>query len=254
MTLDVEPEFDVTQNVYEGLSWDALYENLSNIMNEGYSVSIFTRWGDEAGQIWVKRREGLDNDIPKELHGARLATLKRHPISGVDPVNATDQLGTPGPWFDRLPHFKMGFTPSNGDEIQSEFHIPMEFASAAIEAVVAVRDRFAHLIQVTEFRAVAADDLWLSPQYKRDTLSMHFTWIADTNAVDIAVQHVEEALQPFGALPHWGKVFSTTHVGNRYPMLPRFKAIRDKMDPEGKFTNSWLESVVFGNNSPVQSG
>lgn len=249
VTLDVEPEFDVAQHIYEGLSWDVFFAHLASIMDEGYSVSIFTRWGDEAGQIWVKRREGLDKSASKALHGAPLATVKRHPISGIDPVNSTDQLGLLGPWFERLPHFKMGFTPSNGDEIQSEFHIPLESASAAIEAVFAIRDRFAHLIQVTEFRAVAADTLWLSPQYKRDTLSMHFTWVADTEAVDVGVKHIEDALQPFNALPHWGKVFSATHVGDRYPMLSRFMAIRDRLDPDGKFTNTWLKTVVFGRDS-----
>jgi xylitol oxidase len=251
VTLDVEPEFEIAQNVYEGLRWTALFDNLASIMRAGYSVSIFTRWSDQAGEIWVKRRN-LGDATPGELHGARLATLKRHPVPGMDAVNATDQFGVPGLWSDRLPHFKMGFTPSNGDEIQSEFHIPMDFAAAAVKAVAAIRDRFAHLVQITEFRAVAADTLWLSPQYQRETLSMHFTWIADPKAVDVAVRHVEEALSPFEALPHWGKVFSKTHLGARYPMLAKFRTIRDRMDPGGKFSNDWLEEVVFGESARLR--
>ena len=244
VTLDVEPSYEVAQSVYEGMRWDALYENLEAIMSAGYSVSVFTRWGDEAGQVWVKRRD-LSAEVPTDLHGARLASVKRHPLSGLDPVNVTDQLGEPGLWSDRLPHFKMGFTPSNGDEIQSEFHIPFAAGSAAIKAVVAVRDRFAHLVQAAEFRAVAADDLWLSPQFGRDTLSMHFTWVNDSAGVDAAVRHVEKALEPFDARPHWGKVFTEAYAGSHYPMIDRFKALREKLDPTRKFSNRWLEAVVL---------
>lgn len=245
VTLDVEPAYNVAQSVYEGLRWDALYENLEEIMGAGYSVSVFTRWGDEAGQVWVKRKE-LGQPIPEEMHGAPLASVKRHPLSGLDPVNVTDQFGEPGLWSDRLPHFKMGFTPSNGDEIQSEFHIPFEVASAAVQAVAAVRDQFKHLVQVTELRAVAADDLWLSPQFGRDTLSMHFTWVKDSAGVDAAVRHVEKALEPFDARPHWGKVFAEAYTGSQYPMIDRFKALREKLDPTRKFSNRWLETVVLG--------
>jgi xylitol oxidase len=214
-------------------------------MNAAYSVSVFTNWGDVAGQIWMKRANA-PGELPRQLHGATRAVVKRHPITAMDPQNVTDQLGVPGPWSDRLPHFKMGFTPSNGDEIQSEFHVPRKHGAAAIEALAAVRDGFAHLVQVTEFRTVAADALWLSPQYKSDSLSMHFTWVPESEAVNAAVRHLEEALLPFDALPHWGKVFSSANVGARYPMLPKFKAIRDRIDPEGKFSNAWLDKVVFG--------
>ncbi len=245
VTLDVGPSFDISQTVYEGLGWRALFDNLDDIMAAGYSVSVFTGWGETAGQIWVKSADFVAPAL-QEIFGAQLASVKRHPISGVDPVNATDQLGARGRWSDRLPHFKMGFTPSNGDEIQSEFHIPRQHAAAAVEATLAVRDRFAHLVQVTEFRSVAADDLWLSPQYRRDTLSMHFTWVRDRDGVNAAVRHVEDALAPFGALPHWGKVFSRRPVGAQYPMLGRFRALRERMDPSGKFSNPWLEENVFG--------
>lgn len=245
VTLDVQPAFEIQQNVYEGLSWESLYQNLDDIMRAGYSVSIFTLWGDPAGQVWVKRAASSD-DVPAVLHGATLAVVKRHPIPDMDPTHATDQMGASGAWSDRLPHFKMGFTPSNGDEIQSEFHVPRRHAAAAIKAVASIRGSFRSLVQTTEFRAVAADTLWLSPQYKSDTLSMHFTWFKHAEAVDAAVRRIEEALSPFDARPHWGKVFSRGHVGPRYAMLPAFKVIRDRMDPKRKFSNEWLEDVVFG--------
>lgn len=244
VTLDVQPAFQVAQTVYEGLGWDALLDDFEGVMGCGYSVSVFTNWGERAGQVWVK---GLEAEpAPVALHDSVRASVKRHPLVAMDPVNVTDQLGVPGSWEDRLPHFKMGFTPSSGDEIQSEFHVPFASAAAAIRALLAIRERFAHLVQVVEFRAVAADTLWLSPQYRCDTLSIHFTWFVDGAAVDKAVISVEEALAPFDALPHWGKVFSLEHVGARYAKLADFSRLRDQLDPDRKFSNAWLEQVVFG--------
>ncbi|MDM9625728.1 D-arabinono-1,4-lactone oxidase [Rhizobium sp. S152] len=245
VTLDVVPEFEVAQSVYDGLSWDALLANLDEITASAYSVSVFTQWRDIAGSLWLKSTD-TSSEPAVIIRGARRADVKRHPISGLDAKNATDQLGVFGRWSDRLPHFKMGFTPSNGEEIQSEFHIPRRHAVAAIEALLSVRDRFAHLAQAGEFRTVAADDLWMSPQYGNDTLSVHFTWVRDQKAVDTAVGHIEEALSPFEVLPHWGKVFSRRHVGVHYERLGDFARLRENMDPERKFSNPWLEEVVFG--------
>jgi xylitol oxidase len=245
VTLDVQPEFDVAQTVYEGLAWDRLLDNLDTIMASAYSVSVFTQWADRAGTIWLKRTVG-DDPWPAEIHGATRATLKRHPIIGLDPQNATEQLGQYGRWSDRLAHFKMGFTPSSGAEIQSEFHVSRRHGAAAISALLAIREKFAPLVQSGEFRTVAADRLWLSPQYGNDTLSIHFTWVRDQAAVDAAVVHVERALAPFRPLPHWGKVFAGRHVGADYEKLQDFTRLRDRMDPQRKFSNPWLEKVVFG--------
>jgi xylitol oxidase len=245
VTLDVQPEFQVAQCVYEGLSWDSLLDNLNEIMGAAYSVSVFTQWGEKAGAVWLKR-SAPSGDLPATFHGAVPATVNRHPIIGLDARNSTEQLGQYGRWSDRLPHFKMGFTPSNGEEIQSEFHVPRESGAAAIEALLPIRDKFAHLAQVAEFRTTAADDLWLSPQYRRDTLSIHFTWIRDQETVNTAVRHIEEALSPLGALPHWGKVFSARPIGASYERLADFTRLRDRMDPQRKFSNAWLEEIVFG--------
>jgi alditol oxidase len=245
VTLDVRPTFEVAQTVYEGVDWPALLGNVGEILSAGYSVSIFTRWSDEGSHVWLKRIAPFE-DLPELFHGAPRSKLKRHPIIDLDPVNATDQLSIPGTWSDRLPHFRMGFTPSNGDEIQSEYHVPIVDAADAIESLCRIRHRFAPLVQTTEFRAVAADRLWMSPQYRRDTLSLHFTWSPDADAVDKAVRHVEAALAPYDPRPHWGKVFAPDFVGKRYPMLDRFKALRERLDPTGKFLNPWLSQVVLG--------
>ena len=119
----------------------------------------------------------------EDLFGARPATVDRHPILGLDPVNCTPQLGRPGPWSARLPYFRMGFTPSAGEELQSEYLVAREHAGAAIEAVRALADRIRPVLHVCEIRTVAADRLWMSPQYGRDSVGIHFTWALEPEAV-----------------------------------------------------------------------
>jgi len=238
VTLDAEPIYEVRQRVFEGIGWPALLEHYDAVTATGYSVSVFTLWGDTS-QVWVKSRD----DGPTELLGHPAATEDRHPIPGIDPVNCTAQRGVPGPWWDRLPHFRMGFTPSAGEELQSEFHVPRRHAAAAIEAVRALADRIQPILQVTEIRTIAADRLWLSPQYERDSVAIHFTWRRDPEAVERVLVDVEAALAPFDARPHWGKLF--LHA----PPHPRgddFLALAARLDPDGKFHNDWFARHVIG--------
>jgi xylitol oxidase len=250
VTLDVEPAYEIRQDVFEGMAWDALLDELGVVMAAGDSVSVFTRWGDDVDQVWVKSRVGPGpQEVRDDLLGARPATVDRHPILGIDAVNCTPQLGRPGPWFERLPHFRMGFTPSNGDELQSEFHVGREDGPAAVEALRAIAPAFAALVQVTELRTIAPDALWLSPQYERDTLAIHFTWAPDAAGVDRALAAIEPALAPFAARPHWGKVFRATaaELAPRYPRHADFLALAERLDPRGAFANDWLRrSLVRG--------
>ena len=249
VTLDVEPAYEVRQRVFEGLSWDALHEHFDAITAGGYSVSVFTRWGETVDQVWVKSRV---TDAPEqerdELFGAVAATLDRHPILGLDPVNCTPQLGVPGPWSDRLPHFRMGFTPSNGEEIQSEFHVARHQAEAAIRAVHALGETLRPVLQVTEIRTIAADELWLSPQYRQASVALHFTWTREPEAVARVLVELEAALAPFGARPHWGKAFHATAaaVAPLYERLPDFERLMQRLDPRGAFRNDWLQRHVVG--------
>src|SRR5829696_7976540 len=196
--LDIESAYQVRQRVFEGLTWDALFEHFDEITSSGYSVSVFTRWGQTTDQVWVKSRvTDAPEQVAADLFGARAATIERHPILGMDPVNATKQLGVPGPWSDRLSHFRMGFTPSAGDEIQSEYFVARRHAVAAIEAVHALAGALRPLVQVCEIRTTAADRLWMSPQYGQDTIGIHFTWKRAENAVKRVLADVEIALAPF---------------------------------------------------------
>ena len=200
ITLDAEPFFEVRQRVFEDVGWDTLFEHYDAITAAGYSVSVFTLWG-ETSSVWVKSREG----DPQELFGATPAPVDRHPIPGIDPVNCTAQLGVPGPWWDRLPHFRMGFTPSAGEELQSEFLVPRRHAIEAIEAVRALAAKVQPLLQVTELRTIAADRLWMSPQYGQPTIGIHFTWKREPAAVEAVLADVEAALAPFERPPALGQ-------------------------------------------------
>jgi xylitol oxidase len=249
VTLDVEPAYEVRQRVFEGLTSDALSADFDAIMTSGYSVSIFTRWGSEPDQVWVKTRVGDEPEAEcAELFGARPASVERHPILGIDPVNCTSQLGVPGLWSDRLPHFRMGFTPSNGDELQSEFFVSRQHAVAAIAAVRDLADTVRPLLQVPEIRTIASDDLWMSPHYGRDSVGIHFTWRTDQPAVERALLLIESALAPFDARPHWGKLFlaEAATIGPSYPRLADFARLVDRLDPRHAFGNAWLGRHVLG--------
>jgi len=238
ITLDAEPAYDVRQRVFEDVGWDTLFEHYDAITAAGYSVSVFTLWGDRSA-VWVKSR----GEDPAELFGATPAPADRHPIPGIDPVNCTAQLGVPGPWWDRLPHFRMGFTPSAGEELQSEFLVPRAHAIEAIEAVRGLAARVQPLLQVTELRTIAADSLWMSPQYGRPTVGIHFTWKREPTAVEAALTEVEAVLAPFEARPHWGKLFlsSPAHL---YERRGDFTALMERLDPRGAFRNDWMDRVL----------
>ena len=247
LTLSVEPDYTMRQRVYVGLGWEALLENLAQITATGASVSVFHRFGERTEQLWIKRRAGA-GAFPDEMFGASAATAAMHPVLGGDPINCTQQLGVPGPWSERLPHFRSGFTPSSGDELQSEFFVSREDAVSAIEAVRTLAASIIPLLLVCELRTVAADTLWLSPQYERDALAIHFTWRRQPDAVTALLRRIEAALAPFAPRPHWGKVFTTraSAIAPEYERMDDFRALRRRLDPAGRFVNGWLRDRVLG--------
>ena len=208
VTLDVEPSYQMTQIVYRGLNFKELEHNFEAIMNTGYSLSLFTNWQHhEAWEVWIKRRvdQGGGEPAPEMFYGATLAKEKLHPVVGQGAEKTTDQLNTVGKWYERLPHFKMEFTPSTGREIQTEYFVPFEDAYKALLAVESLRDQITPHLFVTEVRSVAADDLWMSMAYKRRSLAIHFTWKPEWDAVLKVIPQVEAKLKPFAPRPHWGE-------------------------------------------------
>jgi xylitol oxidase len=231
ITLDVEPAYAVATRVFEHVPWEA------DVLGAGYSVSVFTRWHDDMDMVWVKSRV---DEAPPDVPGTP-ATVEHHPLPGIDATSCTPQLGVPGAWSGRLPHFRMEFTPSNGEEIQSEYFVARERADEAIAAMRAVGPAIRDRLQVCELRAIAADRLWLSPQYQQDTLAFHFTWVRDQPAVERALRDVEAALLPLGALPHWGKLFLAPP---RHERIADFGRLAGRLDPRGAFRNRWMERYL----------
>ncbi len=248
LTLDVEPAYEVRQRVFEGLPEDRLAEHVEAIMSSGYSVSVFTRWRGTVDMVWVKSRTDRPERTGGDLFGALPATGERHPVPGLDPVHSTAQQGRPGPWHDRLPHFRAGFTPSVGYELQSEYLLPRRHAPAAVEAVRALADRMPPVLLVCEIRTVTADGLWMSTAHGEDAVAFHFTWRPEPAAVRPVLAALEAALAGFGARPHWGKLFlgDAATIAPRYPRARDFAALAERLDPRGAFRTAWLERHVLG--------
>lgn len=242
LTLDLEADFEVEQYVFTELPLEGL--DFEAVAGAAYSVSLFTDWrGPGFRQVWLKRRS--DQSLP-DFPWAAPATEAMHPVPGMPAVNCTEQFGVPGPWNERLPHFRAEFTPSSGEELQSEYLLPRPYAVDALRSLDAIRDVIAPVLQVCEVRTIAADDQWLSPAHGRDSVAFHFTWVADAEAVLPVVRRVETALNPFGPRPHWGKVFAVPAevLRGRYPRLPDFTALAASLDPSAKFTNTFVREML----------
>jgi len=245
LTLALVPAFEVSQRVYENLPLEVLDDRFTDVMTSAYSVSLFTDWrAPRLTQVWIKRRLDVPaSSVPEApWFTATPATSPRHPVPGASPDACTAQLGIPGRWYDRLPHFRPEFKPSAGDELQSEYLLPVAHAVPALHALNQIRDRLAPVLRICEIRAVAADQLWLSPCYRQDSVAFHFTWIADAAAVRPVVMLAERQLAPFGPRPHWGKVFTTPRedLRARYERLPDFLDLMRRFDPSGKFRNAYI--------------
>jgi xylitol oxidase len=251
VTLEIQPTFQVRQWVYENMPMEAVRSHFDEIEASGYSVSLFTDWRNKnVNEVWIKERLGgaKQFDAKAEWFGGKLAKKNLHPIAELGAENCTEQMGVPGPWYDRLPHFKMGFTPSAGKELQSEFFVPRKDAVDAIFAVEKLHEKISPHLLITEIRTIAADDLWLSPCYQQDSVAVHFTWQQDWAAVQAVLPEIEKALAPFGVRPHWGKLFTLEPAAlrSRYKRLPDFAELAKRYDPLGKFRNNFLNAYVFG--------
>jgi alditol oxidase len=251
LTLDIQPTFDMQQDIYQNLPLSQLEKHFDELVSSAYSVSFFTDWRNRnINQVWIKSRAVRNALIEPgmELFGATPAMHDLHPIEALSAENCTPQMSIRGPSHERLPHFRMGFTPSSGEELQSEYFVPRQHALAALRAVDHLREHIAPILQISEVRTIAADNLWMSPCYQQACVAIHFTWIKDWSAVNQVLPMIEEKLAPFNARPHWGKLF-TMHperLQSLYAKLPEFRELLRYYDPEGKFRNAFLDTHIFG--------
>ncbi|HET9072836.1 MAG TPA: D-arabinono-1,4-lactone oxidase [Acidimicrobiales bacterium] len=263
--LAVEPAYEVTQEVWLDVPLARVQARLADVLGAGDSVSLFTGWStpDSIDQVWVKRRVAVGGDprAPSgagsgsgtgvaaevgELAGGRRAGVAVHPVAGLDPAAATEQLGRPGPWHERLPHFRADAVPSAGAELQSEWLLPVAAGPDALDRLRALAGALATAAFVCEIRAVAADELWLSPAYRRETVAVHVTWRPDPPAAAEAIAAVEAALAPYDPRPHWGKLsgMEPAALAVAYPRLDDFRAVAEALDPERTFANRFVDRAL----------
>ncbi len=249
ITLDLLPTFAMQQVVYRNLPMKELENNFEVIMSSGYSVSLFTDWKNKnVNEVWIKSRvDGTKlNSFAPEFYGAKLATKNLHPIEDQSAENCTEQMGISGPWYERMPHFKMGFKPSAGKELQAEYFVPFEHAYAAMMAVEKLHEKITPHIFISEIRTVAADNLWMSPCYNKKCVAIHTTWKQEWEAVINLLPLVEQQLAPFNPVPHWAKLFTLAPsvLQSRVNKLSDFRQLMHQYDPDGKFRNEFLERNV----------
>ena len=252
LTLDVQTVYNMRQVVYQNLPHNQLENHFDEIFSSGYSVSLFSDWGNpHIDQVWIKRQidDGEATQPEPEFYNATLAKRHLHPIEALSAENCTEQMGMPGPWYDRLPHFKMDFTPSSGEELQSEYFVPRKHAVDAILAVYKLREYITPQLQISEVRSIAADHLWMSPCYEQDSVSIHFTWKPNWKEVRKLLTMIETELAPYHVRPHWGKLFTIppARLQSLYQKLPDFQQLLKIYDPMGKFRNAFLRKHIFSN-------
>ncbi len=251
MTLDISPTFEMRQDLYENLPLAELEEHFDELFSSVYSVSLFTDWRNPTfNQVWLKRQvsDNASIEMDPQLFRATLAINPLHPIAALSAENCTEQMGVSGPWYERLPHFRMDFTPSSGEELQSEYLVPRQHVLEALRAIDGLREYICPLLQISEIRSIAADELWMSPCYKQACIGIHFTWKKDWDGVRSVLPMVEDQLAQFNTRPHWAKLFtmSPAHLQGLYTKLPDFRQLLQHYDPQGKFRNEFLDRYIFG--------
>jgi xylitol oxidase len=252
ITLNLLPTFQMSQVVYENLSMSELEHHLDKIFSSGYSVSLFTDWqNNRITQVWIKSKveQGASSKPAPEFYGATLATQKLHPLAGHSAENCTEQQGIPGPWYERMPHFRMNFTPSSGAELQSEYFVPRDKGYQAIRAVEQLRDQITPHLFITELRTIDADNLLMSPCHQQPSMAIHFTWKPEWPEVSKVLPMIEAKLSPFDARPHWAKLFTMppSQLKQRYgKRMTDYQALLKHYDPNGKFRNDFLNTNIYG--------
>ena len=249
ITLDLIPTFRMQQVVYRNLPMDVLETNFDAIMSGGYSVSLFTDWQNEnVNQVWIKSLADAPQTVSgQDYFGATLAHKHLHPVETLSAESCTEQMGLEGSWYERLPHFKMGFTPSSGEELQAEYFVPMEYGYKAMVAIEKMNRKISPHLFISEIRTIDQDNLWMSPFYKKPCVAIHFTFKPEWDAVQKLLPMVEEGLAPYHVRPHWGKLFSLPPqvLQSRIEKLPDFKELLMEFDADGKFRNEVLSRNLF---------
>ncbi|WP_370107515.1 FAD-binding protein [Nocardioides sp.] len=255
-TIALIPSFEVSQSVLTDLTVDDLERDVADMLASAYSVSVFTDWSENTS-VFLKESSGATDRRGKGARwvGGVLAESQVPHVPGETTDGMTPQLAEPGPWFERLPHLLASAILAARTELQSEYFVPAEAGESAIRALRGRAQEFSGCLQVSEVRAVRADEHWLSPAYGRDTISLHFTWRWDPAAVTEVIPVVEETLRPFNPRPHWAKLheLAPEYLAGEYPQLGRFHDLVSEVDPIGKFRSPLVARLLDVAGSPAVS-
>lgn len=242
--LRIIESFSMKQFVYENISISSVAKNFDEIFNSAYSVSYFGSWAENTtGQIWMKFLDQAEfPHLSPEAFGGNLANSNQHPVKINDPSPCTEQMGVTGKWLYRLPHFKLDSSAASGDEVQTEYLVDRNYVNEYIAGLSAIGNEISPRVYATEIRTMAADDLWLSGAYARDTVGFHFTWKKSKELASF-LPKIEEVLGKHQGRPHWGKLFSTSkeQIITRYPRYQDFKNLLNRYDSNGKFSNNFID-------------
>ncbi len=248
LKLKIVKSFSIKQIVYENITSKSVSEYFDEIFDNAYSVSYFNSWAkNSTGQIWMKFLSDKDTStLPKNAFGGNLAVANQHPVKVNDPSTCTEQMGAPGKWLYRLPHFKLDSSPASGDEVQTEYLVDRKYVKEYIEELSLIGDEIADKVYATEIRTIKADNLWLSGAYERPTVGFHFTWKKSAD-IETFLPKIEQILGQNGGRPHWGKLFSTNknQLITRYPKFSNFQQLLKKYDPDGKFRNQFIDRYFY---------
>ncbi len=200
-------------------------------VDEAEPLSRFAGWLDD--EFLANRVFGWANRVGN----ARPALVPR--------INALAGRAIGERRFSGVPHTV--FTSRRG----VRFH-EMEYAlprAVALEALAEVRTLIDHrdwrIGFPVEIRVCPADDVPLSPAYRRETVYLAFHTNTRADHRDYFGQ-VEGVMRRYGGRPHWGKLHTCTaqELAADYPRWEEFLAMRERLDPERLFTNAYLDGVL----------
>ena len=256
--METIPEYGIKKCIYKDVPWSNLWstpeawERLN--LTKDY-ISYFTDWKEESmTSVWTGVRHGnaeTGYDDVKNLGYRELCdatwqggslTEKTHPV----PSRSSEPCVSSGfgMWNEKIYHFKPDQPPSSdGDEIQSEFFVKKEDLPNAMRDLYAVADQFRDLVQISEIRGIAADEINLSPAQDFDVYGIHFTWVHDFEQIyKTAAPIVQDVLTKYDYRVHWGKFF---HY--RKEIFNTHKKGYDWIyeNAKGRFSNCWVNRVFF---------
>jgi L-gulono-1,4-lactone dehydrogenase len=214
------------------------------VPHTGWALTKRNRRTDEPVRPRGRVKEFADDILmPNVAFGALCRVGRRFPRSiprlaklvpstgRIDYVDRSDKVFT----SPRLVHF-----------YEMEYAVPRGAVPEALNRIRDLIDRLGVPISFpVEVRAVAADDIPLSTAYGRDTdyIAVH---VYRGTPYDQYFQGVESIMDDYDGRPHWGKLHNQTAatLAPRYPRWEAFQAARARLDPDGLFTNPYLDRVL----------